>query len=72
MIGGIVERSSATTLNNVGAWLNSHKDTPLYDQTVHQYALRMNGDDPEAAARWAGTIKDENLRNTTLAALKGQ
>jgi hypothetical protein len=32
----------------------------------------MNGDDPEAAARWAGTIKDENLRNRTLAALKGQ
>ena len=69
IIGSIVSRSTASSINTLGEWLNTHKDHPLYDRTVQQFSVRMNANDPEAALQWAGTIKDESTRAQTLTAL---
>ena len=67
-----VENSTSTSLNNLGSWLNEHKDHALYDRTVQQFAQRTRADDLESALRWAGTIKDETLRLQTIATLQSQ
>ena len=67
-----VENSTSTSLNNLGSWLNEHKDHPLYDRTIQQFAQHTRADDLESALRWAGTIKDETLRAETIATLQPQ
>ncbi|HWB04687.1 MAG TPA: hypothetical protein VG796_16785 [Verrucomicrobiales bacterium] len=69
MIAQTVEHSTSTSLNTLATWLKDHRDHPLYDRTVHQFALRTRADDPVAAASWAETISDETLRQETKAAL---
>lgn len=67
-----VEQSTSTSLNNLGTWLNEHREHPLYDRTVQQFAQQTRADDLDSAMRWAGTIKDETLRAQTIATLQSQ
>ncbi len=58
--------NTAQSLNVMGAWLNNHREYPLYDRTVSQFALRSATDDPESARHWASSIKDADLKARTL------
>lgn len=69
MIRQTIEQSSITGLSTVGTWLNENKNHPLYDRSVHQFAIRTKQDDAEAAMRWAETIKEPSLRALTISAL---
>jgi hypothetical protein len=61
-IARTVDLSTAKSLNTLGTWLSQHPDHPLYDMTVLHFARRTHQDDPEAALRWADTIRDAVLR----------
>jgi hypothetical protein len=56
----------------MGNWLNKNPDHPLRDQTLVHFVNQCQADDPEAAARWANSIKDETLRGAALKRLQGQ
>jgi hypothetical protein len=71
MIDRTINQSSAKSLNVLAEWLNANRGHPVYDRAVQRFALRTNNDDPEAAARWADTIRDETLRTRTKEMLSG-
>lgn len=47
-------------------WLADHPDSPQYDAAARRLSLLLSREDPEAARRWAETIKDPALRAGTL------
>jgi len=69
MIGQTIEHSTSTSLNTLATWFQAHRDHPLYDRAVQQFARRTYADDPESALRWAETIKDDEVRTRTMAAM---
>jgi RNA polymerase sigma factor (sigma-70 family) len=52
-----------------GSWLQSNASSPLYDRLVAAYAGAVASADRGAAQEWAGTIKDAQIREQTLASL---
>lgn len=64
-----LRHASTGSLNNVAQWLNDHPDFPLRDVTARNLAERLRVDDPDSAAHWARSIKDEALRAETMGAL---
>jgi hypothetical protein len=72
LLAQTVRASSTTSLNTMGNWLNQNPDHPLYDKTLVHFVNQCQADDPEAATRWASSIKDETLRDAALKRLKGQ
>ena len=67
LIRQTIDTASGQTLNLVGEWLQGNREHANYDRVAYEFALRTATDDPEAAQQWAGTIKDESLRNQFLA-----
>ncbi len=72
LITQTVEHSAEGSLDILGTWLNAHREHPLYDRVVQQFARRTQAEDSEAALRWAETIKDQTLREQTRAALQAR
>jgi hypothetical protein len=72
LLAQTVKESSTTSLNTMGNWLNQNPNHPLHDQTLVHFVNQCQADDPEAATRWANTIKDETLRAATLQRLQAQ
>jgi hypothetical protein len=70
--GMAVSRFMSSDHNTVGNWLTAHRDSPLYDQVTSTYAMSVKDLDASAAATWAGTIKDESLRRSTLEKLRSE
>jgi hypothetical protein len=50
----------------VGAWLGTLAAGPSRDAAVTAYTRRVASTDPAAAAQWAETIGNENMRNTQV------
>lgn len=65
MVSGFGDESADT----LGTWLNGNQGHHLYDQVVQQFSQRIQATDPEAAHRWAATIKDPARRASALSGL---
>lgn len=61
-VGAAMDAWSSQDAGAASKWLHDHPDTPFYDQAAYALAMKLSGEDPEAAAAWAATIKDKDLK----------
>ncbi len=54
--------------NAMGEWLRQNSSAPHYDEIVVPYVNQIRSVDPEAAAAWAATIKNPEVRAKVQAA----
>ncbi len=64
-----IEGASTNTINTIGNWLNTHTDSPYYNEVVEQFFHQVRPVDPDGAKAWASAVKDESLRSQLLAQL---
>ncbi len=55
--------------NSAASWLNENRASPLADDAADALARAVRGRDPDAATRWAATIRNPQRRATVEAAL---
>ena len=51
-------------------WMSTNKEHPLYDRIAARFVGAVMSEDPEGAAVWAGTIKDDAMRESMQSLLK--
>jgi hypothetical protein len=65
-VAGVVAHYARTDLDAAASWLNTHRDTPLYDQAAYGF-LSASRDtiSPASAQNWIQPIRDPALRART-------
>jgi inhibitor of KinA sporulation pathway (predicted exonuclease) len=53
----------------MGAWLQKNRNAPHFDEVVAPFIRTIRSTDPEAAAAWAETIRDPEIKKSVLSTL---
>lgn len=69
LITSAVRRWVAANPNAMGTWLQRNRDAPHFDEVAAPFVRTIRTTDPAAAAAWAETIRDPEIKNAVISEL---